>query len=744
LPLLVVGILVLSGLGAVAFTFEESDYKTLTVCFSEPMIKQENEYIGIEIDGTNTFLKKQGKPMIPSYIHTFSFPIGTKIKKVTCELSDYQETTLTNIPKPTPMVSAVDRTMVKQDVKQINYGSEPYPAEYFNYDLGCGRNRDGLNLFVKIEVFPVKYHPDENKIVLAKNADILVEYELPEEPIIFDDQYEFVVIGPSEFGDEVAPLISHKNNRGISTIFVTLNDIYDGVYFPEEGRDSAEMIKYFIKEAIENWGTSNVLFVGGWDRASMNHQFVPIRETHVYINHPDDPDDEVFASDLYFADIYDEDLEFCSWDSNQNDVFGEFNWSSSNNYDLVDLYPDIYFGRLACSSEDEVNACVNKIITYENEAAYSQPWFEDMVVIGGDTWVPASGDDSDIPEGEFINQHALDIMEDFDAVKIWDTNDKLGTYLPPYGTGHITNAINSGCGFLHWSGHGSLGTWATHRYLGAPGNWIPTLLTFYPGSYVRDNLNNGNKLPITIIGACSTGKFNYQRDCFAWSHVLNPNGASIAVLASSGLFYSAFGNETIEYVAGLIELNSFRAYKELNAITFGEMWAWSIKKYIDMTNLELEEEFSYDYKTMEQWQAFGDPTLAIGPESQQPIKPNAPSGSTEGVPNTVYSYYASTIDPDGDNIYYIFDWGDGTFSDWIGPVESGTSVSENHSWSIESTFDVKVRAKDIHGDQSEWSEPLKITIPRSKALKTTEFNNLFGNLENLIHLIKITFRLMLQ
>ena len=103
---MIVGILVLSGLGAVAITEnKETEYKTFTISFSQPLIKTENDYVSISIDETNTFLREQGKPMLPSYIYTFSFPFGTKIKKVTCELSNFQEKTLTKHIKPSPKIS---------------------------------------------------------------------------------------------------------------------------------------------------------------------------------------------------------------------------------------------------------------------------------------------------------------------------------------------------------------------------------------------------------------------------------------------------------------------------------------------------------------------------------------------------------------------------------------------------------------------------------------------------------------
>jgi hypothetical protein len=92
----------------------------------------------------------------------------------------------------------------------------------------------------------------------------------------------------------------------------------------------------------------------------------------------------------------------------------------------------------------------------------------------------------------------------------------------------------------------------------------------------------------------------------------------------------------------------------------------------------------------------------------------------------------------------LFDWGDGTDSGWIGPEDSGTQVSSTHTWTRTDVFNVKVKAKDIRGDQSEWSEPLAIDIPRSKTVKTTLFQDIFDYLEDIFPILKITFRLLIK
>ena len=50
-----------------------------------------------------------------------------------------------------------------------------------------------------------------------------------------------------------------------------------------------------------------------------------------------------------------------------------------------------------------------------------------------------------------------------------------------------------------------------------------------------------------------------------------------------------------------------------------------------------------------------------------PNKPSKPVGPTSGTPGIIFTYSSSTTDDEGDQIYYLFDWGDGTDSGWKGP-----------------------------------------------------------------------------
>ena len=52
--------------------------------------------------------------------------------------------------------------------------------------------------------------------------------------------------------------------------------------------------------------------------------------------------------------------------------------------------------------------------------------------------------------------------------------------------------------------------------------------------------------------------------------------------------------------------------------------------------------------------------------------------------------------------------------EWIGPFESGESITTSHIWESEDSYSIQVKSRDIYGSESEWSDPLTVTMPRTK------------------------------
>jgi hypothetical protein len=105
--------------------------------------------------------------------------------------------------------------------------------------------------------------------------------------------------------------------------------------------------------------------------------------------------------------------------------------------------------------------------------------------------------------------------------------------------------------------------------------------------------------------------------------------------------------------------------------------------------------------------------------NQPPNKPSTPSGPANGDAGTTYTYTSSATDPDGDSISYLFEWGDDTDSGWTDPIPSGQTATETHKWSDQGTYQIKVKARDVPDlDESEWSDPLEISMPKNKPINT--------------------------
>ena len=101
-----------------------------------------------------------------------------------------------------------------------------------------------------------------------------------------------------------------------------------------------------------------------------------------------------------------------------------------------------------------------------------------------------------------------------------------------------------------------------------------------------------------------------------------------------------------------------------------------------------------------------------------PDKPAEIDGRTEGVTGKSYTFTTSATDPDGDQVQYGWDWGDGTAIEWSPLGSSGWIDSRSHAYSSPGTYTIKVKAKDKSGKESkDWSDAHAIRLYKIKATK---------------------------
>ena len=101
--------------------------------------------------------------------------------------------------------------------------------------------------------------------------------------------------------------------------------------------------------------------------------------------------------------------------------------------------------------------------------------------------------------------------------------------------------------------------------------------------------------------------------------------------------------------------------------------------------------------------------------------PDTPTidGPNGGKPGIDYEYCIIASDPDNDTLFVLWNWGDGTGSDWLGPLESGMDVCDSHSWNETGTYEISVTVRDEYGESV--TAYKEVTIPRNKVAS----NNLF-------------------
>jgi len=415
--------------------------------------------------------------------------------------------------------------------------------------------------------------------------------------------YDLVIISPACFSSEIEPLVDHKNSHDVQTLLKTTEEIINEY----SGRDDAEKVKYFIKDAYEQWDIKYVLFVGGMKPLSFNW-FVPVR----YSNLNDGFGHEIFLTDLYFADIYDETGEFDDWDSNGNGIFAE--WKI--NGDKLDLNPDIAVGRLPCRTKNEVNMVVEKIISYENNA-YGQNWFKKMVAIGGDTFPTYEG-----YEGESTCDIATSYMDDFIKTKLYASTGNLSN------PDDVIQVINQGCGFLLTRGRG--GTDRIRMVMPEGEEFIAFNLDSI------DQLNNKDMYPICVLGECIHGRFDVGiinllkvflddseyniydciYECIGWSLISEKNAGAIATLTNTNICFGAFGDnnnngiiDDAELYGGFLAVELFRLYSEEHIDTLGILHQKALSNYVDLLPVHSDK---IHCKSLQEFILFGDPSLKIG------------------------------------------------------------------------------------------------------------------------------------
>ncbi|HDS59150.1 MAG TPA: hypothetical protein ENN54_02495 [Thermoplasmatales archaeon] len=599
---------------------------TASVHFDTPRMTADGHYLRVATTGATDVLRAQTTPLLPYRTETMTFPVGTSIGGVSVTYDRPQSMAVPGKISPAPLATAYNMKAADATLREgpVYVADAFYPDSWYDWSVGVGLDGRQHVLYLSVHLYPARYNPSTATLEYVNDMDITVTYTPGVEPLTTADEFDLLIVTPEDFSEALQPLVEHKDSHGVATRLVTLGEVYGGAFFDVQGRDQAEQVKYFIKNAVEDWGVRYVMLVGGRNGGLLEEKWwCPVRYSHLDDNSNWEAS---YLSDLYFADIYkydNDEVVFEDWDSNGNGVFAEWRMMSK---DILDLYPDVYVGRLACRNNFEVQEMVEKIITYET-TTHGSDWANTFLGIGGDTF-PIESDP--YLEGELAISASADYLAELGVTAtLLRTSD--GTLS---GSHDVVGAISEGYGFLNFEGHGNPMGWATHP----PHDdevWINGLKV---GEMPQ--LSNDGMYPVCIVGGCHNSQFNvtllnllkiyegYERwyeylykgeispESFSWWLARKIGGGAIATVGCTGLGYGAIGDynddgvpDCIQRYGGFIDIEFFRVYAQEGKDILGEAHGTAVANYVQQFPPMKDQ---IDAKTVQGWVLLGDPSLKIG------------------------------------------------------------------------------------------------------------------------------------
>jgi len=648
-----------------------------------------------------------GKPNLPSKIFAVAIPPGAELLEVTFNTGDgvVLPGTYDIPPSPLPRVIGQENPLIYEREREIYeknynavYGSdEPYPQSAGEFVRTAGYRKYNL---VDVRITPFTYHPLSGKLIYYPEVTINVKYSFPDgfsfdnimvdnlastEPtaekiIVNHDQAknwypkdtgrgevnDYVIITLDSLTSSVAPLKNWEEDKGRSVEVVTTSWI-DSNY---DGWDLAEKMRNFLREKYpsEEWGILDVCLIGHYDD-------VPMRRTAQDVGYGSP------ETDYYYAELSLPDDE--SWDADGDHQYGE-------STDPIDFYAEVNVGRIPWSDPDTVEHICNKSVAYEET---DDPSFKkNILLLGSFFW--ADTDNAVLME-EKVDQ---DWMSDWNMTRMYEQG--YSSYPSDYNLDYnnVKTVWSAGTyAFVNYAGHGS--PTSCHVMYSKGSAFVDTGTC----NYLNDNYP-------AIIFACACS--NSDTDHNNIGQMMMEQGG-IGFLGATKVAYGYHGwNDPYDGTSASMD------YFFTTCCTSGNYTQGQAHQYA-LLEMYTHGLWYYQYYETFEWGAlWGNPNLGMVTftVNKPPETPSQPDGPTEGIEDKEYTFSASTTDPEGEQICYMFNWGDGNVSEWLGPYNSGDGVEASYIWSDPGEYNVTVKAKDVNDSESDWSIPLTVTIVEGPAL----------------------------
>ena len=378
---------------------------------------------------------------------------------------------------------------------------------------------------------------------------------------------EMLIICYDDFCDEMDSFVNWKNQKGIKTTLVAKS----------QAGNTASNIKNYVQNFYNTHNLTYLLLVG--DKAQI-------------------PTFDIGSG----------------WSSGESDI--SYAYLSGN-----DSYPEFFVGRFSAQTPNHVLTEVQRTIEYERDPQLGADWYKKGIMIASNEGAGAGHDG-----GESDWQHAQNMRQDllnytYNSVsELYD-----GTHGDQDSSGNpsdsmVRNAINSGAGIIHYTGHGDTDVWVTSN--------------FNTGDV--DALTNNNELPFVCTVGCKSGDFGGT--CLGERFIYSTNGneptGAIATFMST--IYQSWA-PPMEAQDEMVDILT-ESFENNRKYSFGGI-SWN-------GCLEMNDNYGNDGATeTNHWTLFGDPSVSVRTDS-----PSTLSISHSGNLDPSDGAYEVIVNGDHDNV----------------------------------------------------------------------------------------------
>ena len=303
-----------------------------------------------------------------------------------------------------------------------------------------------------------------------------------------------------------------------------------------------------------------------------------------------------------------------------------------------DYYPDMAYGRISVSSEEEANTVINKIVGYERNPVsdadfynhgINAAYFQDL---DRDTYADRRfAQTSWEIRQHLINNYGYQMDREFyahypDEVLYWNNGfysngEEVSDYLryPNYvwdgNAANIRTEIDAGRFLVTHRDHGGVTLW------GDPYFTISDI----------NALSNGDKLPVVFSVNCLTGKFDL--DSFAEAFLRHPTGGAVGVFAATEVSYSGYNDGLAEGFIDAIwpELIPTFPHNPSPTVTPNDPM-YTMGSVLNQGKIRMEETWGSNQYTFEIFHYLGDPSMKIWTAVPQTITATHDSNMIFGQP----------------------------------------------------------------------------------------------------------------